>query len=157
MIRNMKVAFIIFVGVFAFCVHGGEKDKSSQVMKNLPDTVYLEKEIIPIAMLQRFQKYFPFSIVESADLQIAAVRSIKSKYELALMEKSGKIHQRVTEELVPAMLHEGMSESEFFCDLYTSLIREGHHGVARFGMFDTESILGQIAFGESSIYPTSFN
>jgi len=126
-------------------------------MKNLPDTVYLEKEIVPIAMLQRFQKYFPFSVIESADLQIGAVRSIKSKYELALMEQSGKIHQRVTEELVPALLHEGMSESEFFCDLYTALIREGHHGVARFGMFDTESILGQIGFGESSIYPTSFN
>jgi len=126
-------------------------------MKNLPDTVYLEKEIVPIAMLQRFQKYFPFSVIESADLQIGSVRSIKSKYELALMEQSGKIHQRVTEELVPKMLHEGMSESEFFCDLYTALIREGHHGVARFGMFDTESILGQIAFGESSIYPTSFN
>ena len=126
-------------------------------MKNLPDTVYLEKEIVPIAMLQRFQKYFPFSVIGPADLQIGAVRSIKSKYELALMEQSGKIHQRVTEELVPAMLHEGMSESEFFCDLYTALIREGHHGVARFGMFDTESILGQIAFGESSIYPTSFN
>lgn len=126
-------------------------------MKNLPETVYLEKEIVPIAMLQRFQKYFPFSVIESADLQIAAVRSIKSKYELALMEKSGKIHQYVTEELVPGMLREGMSESEFFSDLYTAMIREGHHGVTRFGMFDTESILGQIAFGESSIYPTSFN
>ena len=125
--------------------------------KNIPDTVYLEKEIVPLAMLQRFQKYFPFSVIESADLQIGAVRAIKSPYELALMEESGKIHQRVTEELVPAMLREGMSESEFFCDLYTGLIREGHHGVARFGMFDTESILGQIAFGESSIYPTSFN
>ena len=126
-------------------------------MKNLPDTVYLEKEIVPIAMLQRFQKYFPFSKIESADLQIGAVRAIKSQYELDLMIESGKIHQRVTEELVPAMLHDGISESEFFCDLYTALVREGHHGVARFSMFDTESILGQIAFGESSIYPTSFN
>jgi Xaa-Pro dipeptidase len=126
-------------------------------MKNLPDTVYLEKEIVPIAMLQRFQKHFPFSVIEPADNQIGAVRSVKSKYELALMEKSGKIHQRVTEELVPGMLREGMSESEFFCSLYTAMINEGHHGVARFGMFDTESILGQIAFGESSIYPTSFN
>ena len=130
---------------------------AAATMKNLPDTVYLEKEIVPIAMLQRFQKYFPFSKIESADLQIGAVRAIKSKYELDLMIESGKIHQRVTEELVPAMLHEGISESEFFCDLYTALIREGHHGVARFSMFDTESILGQIAFGESSIYPTSFN
>ena len=126
-------------------------------MKKLPDTVYLEKEIVPIAMLQRFQKYFPFSVIESADLQIGKVRSIKSRYELALMEESGKIHQRVTEELVPDLLREGMSEMEFFTELYSLLIHQGHHGVARFGMFDTESILGQIAFGESSIYPTSFN
>jgi Xaa-Pro aminopeptidase len=127
------------------------------MMKNLPDTVYLEKEIVPIGMLQRFQKYFPFTVIESADVQIAKVRSIKSKYELVLMEQSGKIHQRVTEELVPGILREGMSEMAFFSDLYSLLIHEGHHGVARFGMFDTESILGQIAFGESSIYPTSFN
>jgi len=130
---------------------------AAATMKNLPDTVYLEKEIVPIALLQRFQKYFPFSVIESADLQIGAVRSIKSKYELALMEQSGKIHQRVLEELVPGILREGMSESEFFSELYTVMMNEGHHGVARFGMFDTESILGQIAFGESSIYPTSFN
>jgi Xaa-Pro dipeptidase len=130
---------------------------AASTMKNLPDTVYLEKEIVPIAMLQRFQKYFPFSVIESADLQIGAVRSVKSKYELALMEHSGKIHQRVTEELVPAMLHEGISESEFFFNLYMTMMNEGHHGVARFGMFETESILGQIAFGESSLYPTSFN
>ena len=126
-------------------------------MKNLPDTVYLEKEIVPIGMLQRFQKHFPFKNIESADLQIGAVRSIKSKYELGLMEQSGKIHERVTEVLIPGLLREGMSESEFFCDLYSLLIQEGHQGVVRFGMFDTESILGQIAFGESSIYPTSFN
>jgi len=126
-------------------------------MKNLPDTGYLEKEIVPIAMLQRFQKYLPFIVIESADIQIGKVRSVKSGYELALMEESGKIHQRVTEELVPGLLKEGMSEMEFFTELYSLLIHQGHHGVARFGMFDTESILGQIAFGESSIYPTSFN
>ena len=126
-------------------------------MKNLPNTVYLEKEIVPIAMLQRFQKYFPFTVIEPADIQIGKVRSVKSGYELALMEESGKIHQRVTEELVPGILTEGMSEMEFFTELYSLLIHQGHHGVARFGMFDTESILGQIAFGESSIYPTSFN
>ena len=37
------------------------------------------------------------------------------------------------------------------------MIDEGHHGVTRFGMFDTEIILGQIGFGESSIYPSYFN
>ena len=130
---------------------------AAAIIKNIPDTVFLEKEIVPVAMLERFRKYFPFSKIESADSQISGVRAIKSQYEIDRMVESGKIHQRVVEELVPKMLREGMSEADFFCELYTSLIQEGHHGVARFSMFDTESILGQIAFGEGSIYPTSFN
>jgi Xaa-Pro dipeptidase len=126
-------------------------------MQKLPGTVYLEKEIIPVAMLERFLRYFPFEGIESADAQISRVRSVKSEFELSLMRQSGKIHQRVMEELVPGMLHEGMSELEFFCDMFSSFIREGHQGIVRWGMFGAESILGHAAFGVSSIYPTSMN
>ena len=52
-------------------------------------------------MLERFLRYFPFDVIESADAQISRVRSVKSEYELSLMRQSGKIHQRVMEELVP--------------------------------------------------------
>jgi Xaa-Pro dipeptidase len=129
----------------------------ASVMQNLPRTIYLEKEIIPVAMLERFLKYFPFAGIESADAQISRVRSVKSEYELSLMRQSGKIHQRVTEEVVPGMFHEGMSELEFFCDLFTAFINEGHQGIVRWGMFGAESILGHVNFGVSSIYPTSMN
>jgi len=61
------------------------------------------------------------------------------------------------EELVPGMLREGMSELEFFCDMFTAFINEGHQGIVRWGMFGAESILGHAAFGVSSIYPTSMN
>jgi Xaa-Pro dipeptidase len=125
--------------------------------KNLSDSVYIETEVVPLAMYQRFQKYFPFKSFQSVDMQIAAVRAVKSDYELNLMKLSGKIHQKVLEELVPGMLKEGMSEMDLASQIYTALINEGHHGVARFAMFDTEVLLGHIAFGESSIYPTSFN
>lgn len=124
---------------------------------SLPDTVYLETEIVPLAMLQRFQKYFPFKNVKPLDLQVLAVRAIKSRYELDLMEKSGKIHQKVLEEIVPSMLREGINEADFASELYTVMVREGHHGMSRFNMFDTQAVLGQIGFGESSIYPTAFN
>jgi Xaa-Pro dipeptidase len=124
---------------------------------SLPDTVYIETEIVPIALLQRFQKYFPFANVKPLDLQISAVRAVKSKYELSLMEQSGKIHQRVFEEIVPSMLIEGMNEADFAGELYAVMVREGYHGVSRFSMFDTQATLGQICFGESSIYPTAFN
>ena len=123
----------------------------------LPETVYLETEVIPLAMYQRFQKYFPFSDVKPLDAQISSVRAIKSAYEISLMEKSGIIHRRVLEERVPKMIREGMSEAELAAELFFVMMEEGHHGVARFGMFDTEIILGHIGFGESSIYPTCFN
>jgi Xaa-Pro aminopeptidase len=37
------------------------------------------------------------------------------------------------------------------------MVEEGHDGVDRFGMFDVEMFLGNVCFGESSIYPSYFN
>lgn len=123
----------------------------------LPDTVFIEKEFVPLAMYERFKKYFPIGHVQPLDAQLGAVRAVKSGFELALMRQSGAIHQRVLEELVPSLLREGMSEVDLAIDLNATLIREGHQGLVRFAMFDTEMVLGHIAFGESSLYPTSFN
>lgn len=55
------------------------------------------------------------------------------------------------------MLKEGLSEPGLATAIYSALVEEGHHGVVRFSMFDTEMSIGHIAFGESSIYPTCFN
>jgi Xaa-Pro aminopeptidase len=121
------------------------------------ETIYTETELISYAHLQRFLKYFPFKNIVSADKTIADLRSVKSEYELALMKKSGQIHRHVKEDLVPDMLREGMSEAEFGTDLYKVFVEEGHQGLVRFGMFDTEMIMGHIGFGESSLYPSYFN
>lgn len=126
-------------------------------ISNFPCAVYMETEVVPLALYQRFRKYFQITDVRSVDAQIAAVRAIKTTFELSLMEQSGRIHQRVLEDHVPKMLKEGMSEAELASQLFSVMIKEGHHGVARFGMFDTEMVLGHISFGESSIYPTYFN
>jgi len=124
---------------------------------SLPKAVYMETEIVPLALYQRFIKYFQFENVKPADRQIASIRAVKSKYELSLIEQSGRIHKRIFEELLPEVLVEGMSEAELGTRLFTIMIDEGHHGLSRFGMFDTEMILGNICFGESSIYPVSFD
>lgn len=125
--------------------------------KNFPSTVHLETETIPLAFFQRFQKYFPVTDVQAVDRPLAQVRAIKSQYELSLLKQSGEIHRRVLEEMVPNMLKEGMSEAELAIEIYSVLMKEGHQGLARFGMFDTEMLLGHIGFGTSSIYPTYFN
>jgi Xaa-Pro aminopeptidase len=123
----------------------------------IPDTVYLETEVVPMALYSRFQKYFPFTGVKSLDSTVSMLRAVKSPYELSLAEQSGKVHQRVMEERLPCILREGMSEAQLGTELFSIMIEEGHHGIARFGMFDTEIVLGQLGFGESSIYPSYFN
>lgn len=122
-----------------------------------PDEIFIETGVVPVALLERFQKHFPCRRVRSLDNQIAKVRAEKSEYELIFMEQAGEIHRRVLEDLVPDMLREGMSEAELVRDIYSSLIEEGHHAIVRFGMFNTEILVGQIGFGESSIYPTYFD
>lgn len=130
---------------------------AARAFGSFPSEVYLETEFVPLAMLQRIQKYFPFHSIKSVEPVITWVRAIKSEYELALMRESGRIHQKVLEQKIPEMLREGMSEAELALQLYSILIQEGHQGVSRFGMFDTEMLLGHICFGKSSIYPTYFN
>jgi Xaa-Pro dipeptidase len=132
------------------------RDASFAIGK-LSDIVYFETEVLPIGFLQRFQKYFPFSASKSLDIQVAWTRTVKSSFELTIMERSGKIHRRILEEIVPNLLKEGINELEFTISLYSSMVKEGHQGVVRFGMFDTEMGIGQIGFGENSIYPTYFN
>ncbi len=61
------------------------------------------------------------------------------------------------EDLVPEMLQEGMSETDLATELFSVMVEEGHDGLCRFGMFDTEMFLGNVCFGESSIYPSYFN
>jgi Xaa-Pro aminopeptidase len=130
---------------------------AASLFSKLPETCHFEKEIIPVAFLERFLKYFPFKNIKSLDRQISILRSVKSPFELSLTQQSGKIHQHVLEDCVPGILRDGMSEAEFVTELYSLLVAKGHHGISRFSMFDTEMGIGQVGFGESSIYPSYFN
>ena len=54
--------------------------------------------------------------------------------------------------LRPFIFTEGIDELTLTADLYSVMVREGHQGLMRFGMFN-EMLLGQIGFGTSSIAP----
>ena len=61
--------------------------------------------------------------------------------------------QKILEERVLEILEEGISEAEFATKLYSIMVEEGHHGIARFGMLDTEILIGHICFGEKLHLP----
>jgi Xaa-Pro dipeptidase len=121
------------------------------------ETIHIDTEVVTVALLGRFRKYFPCKDIASMDLQALRVRAVKSSYELAILERAGEIHRRVLEVGVPELLREGISEAEFGCDLYSLMVRAGHQGIIRFGMFGVDIAVGQLGFGENSLYPTSFD
>ncbi|MFO7831952.1 MAG: Xaa-Pro peptidase family protein [Desulfuromonadaceae bacterium] len=123
----------------------------------LPQIIHVEGERLPLSAFQRFNKHFKCTTPAPADLSISAVRAVKSEYELERTRKAGIIHQRILEQRIPELLHAGMSEAQFASELYPVMVAEGHHGIARFGMYDTEMLIGHLCFGESSIYPTYFD
>ncbi len=133
----------------------GFRDAAKDI-SHLPATVHLETELVPLALVRRFCKHFPADI-RSLDAPLAKVRSVKSAYELSQMERAGEIHRYVLEDLIPGMLREGMSEAELGIEVFSRMVREGHQGIVRFNMFDTEIVLGHLGFGDSSIYPSYFN
>ncbi|MBP7937238.1 MAG: aminopeptidase P family protein [Phycisphaerae bacterium] len=120
-------------------------------------TIHVDTELVPVGLLARFRKYFPCRETVSLDRQLARLRAVKSPYELAVMERAGAAHGRILEEEVPSLLRKGVSEAEFACDLFSLMVREGHQGVVRFGMFGVDIAVGQLGFGENSIYPTNFD
>jgi Xaa-Pro dipeptidase len=119
--------------------------------------IHVETEVVTVAVLQRFRKYFPCREILSLDTELAWVRATKSPYELDLVARSGAVHRRVMEDGVPRLLREGMSEAELGCELFSLLVREGHQGLVRFAMPGAEIVVGQIGFGENSLHPTSFS
>ncbi|MDA3881435.1 MAG: Xaa-Pro peptidase family protein [Prolixibacteraceae bacterium] len=130
---------------------------AAQAYGKLPENIYLETEFVPLAMFQRFQKHFSFKQYQSLDFQIAQTRAVKSEWELGYMKQAGRIHQRVLEECVPEMLHEGITEADLVADLYRVMVKEGHQGAARFAMHDTEVTVAQLSFGDNSLFPTNFD
>ncbi len=118
---------------------------------------FADTEILTLAQHARFAKYLDAGALEPLDRVLAELRAVKSPYELALMEEAGRLHDEFLLRVIPGMLKEGMSEADMAADIYSAMVRHGHHGVSRFNMPQCEIIGGQASFGESSLYPSSFD
>ncbi|HHT93687.1 MAG TPA: aminopeptidase P family protein [Clostridiaceae bacterium] len=119
--------------------------------------VYMETQTVTIAIKERLQKYFKFDAVKSIDKEILVLRAVKSDYELEFIKESGRQHNYLMTSIIPSILREGMSETDFLSELYTHMLKLGYHGISRFNMFQMEMVIGQTGFGDNSTYPTNFD
>ena len=131
--------------------------EAAAAYEHIPRVAYLEKDFLPMSLWERFSKYFVTEEVKPIAAIINELRWIKSAYELDQMRTAGALHQRLLEVEVPKLLREGMTEAELTAEIYSLFVKEGHEGIARFAMFDTQIVVGQIAIGENALYPTHFD
>ena len=119
--------------------------------------VHLEKEFVPLAYFERVNKYFNFKETLSCDLALSVTRSVKTKYELNIMRIAGKLHGKTLTEFVPSVVRKGISEKELGSEILKYMMDNGHQGIARLSMFNTEMFLGQVCFGDNSMYFNTFD
>ena len=119
--------------------------------------VCIEGDVMTYALLERLRGYLKFTDTVAIDALIMRQRSVKSGYEIECMRESGRQHRRICEDVIPTLMREGISEAELGMEIYCEMMKAGYQGISRFSRFQSELVVGQMGFGENSLYPTSFN
>lgn len=132
------------------------KDAACIIGADLGKT-YVEADLMPLSNMERLRKYFSMASVGALDKTLLAVRAVKTAYELAAIEESGRLHDMLMRDVVPGLLREGMSETDLCVAILEKMYENGFHGATRFQMFQTDIGLGQVGFGTNTLYPTNFD
>lgn len=121
------------------------------------ETAYIDKDVATITVMERLQKAFGISRFLPLDSTLQELRAVKDEYELANIRQAGLLHGKILNDVVPTLLREGMDEAELTASIYKELVALGHQGLTRLHMHQAEQTIGQLGFGDNSIYPTSFD
>jgi len=123
----------------------------------LPDTLYLDTAHATMEWYAMLHKYLPFKNVLPVDGVMMKTRSIKSEYELERLRLAGATIGRLFRDEFPSLIRDGISEAELGAGLYFLFMKNGHHGIVPFSMRNVNEVVGHIAFGSSSLFPSAFN
>jgi len=124
---------------------------------SLPRQIAAEMNGLSWALANSLTKHLSAHQFVPADKILGMSRSRKSAWEIAILREGGSRHARCLTELLPPLLHEGISELEISFKISELFFSEGHHGILRMENYGEEAFLGHIAVGDSANYPSVFN
>lgn len=91
------------------------------------------------------------------DHAVALAKMVKSEFELDILRRCGEKHHHCLYDLLPKVIHPGMTEREISHKAWESFFSEGHMGILRMQAHGEECFLGHVAAGDSGNYPSAFN
>ncbi len=119
----------------------------------LPKIVGMELDVVPLSVMQRFQKGLGECTISDATPLIRNVRSVKSDYEINILKDAALIVDKVCKR-VPEILKEGMTDLELTAELEFVARKAGHQGLVRMRGFNNELFYGHVFSGPDSAVPT---
>jgi Xaa-Pro aminopeptidase len=115
---------------------------------NLPETLGLEMDMVPVRDYFKFQGLFPKTRILDATAAFRETRKIKSPFEINLMKIAGEIGKKVYEKGME-ILKEGMTEIEFGGLLEAIAKGYGHEGLLRVRSLNYEAYSWHVLSGIS--------
>jgi Xaa-Pro dipeptidase len=120
---------------------------------SMPGKVGMELDVVPVAVMQRFQTGLGGCAVSDVTPLIRNVRAVKSSYEINIMKDAALILDKVCKR-VPEILREGMTDLELAAELEFIARKAGHQGLVRMRGFNNEIFFGHTFSGADSAVPT---
>jgi Xaa-Pro aminopeptidase len=120
---------------------------------HLPRFMGMELDVLPANLFFQFQKLFEQIKIKDISNDIRILRSVKSAYEIDIIEQATRLSERVTAS-VPNLLREGMTELELAGLVEAEARKLGHQGIVRMRKWGGEIFYGHLLAGSSAAVPS---
>lgn len=117
----------------------------------------IAKASLPMSLFEIFAKNFPAD-TEFVDISqdLAYVRAIKSNAELDILRLAGKRQAHIFDSL-PSLIEPGITEWWLGTMIRSGMMSAGDAGISRLSSFGSVLGSGNVSFGDSGNYPTTFD
>lgn len=119
--------------------------------------VAAQMSALPWNLATLLQERLPACTFVPADRALALARSIKSPWEQSKMRLAGARHHKALVEILPTLLHPGLTERQIAHISWQVFFDLGHGGLNRMGNYGEDVFLGHLAAGDNGNYPSHFN
>jgi Xaa-Pro aminopeptidase len=121
-----------------------------------PKILGLEYDVLPVANFERYRKAFAEMKFVDISYPLRLLRAVKSEWEVAQMEETGKIYSALLE-YVPTIVRPGITEIELEGLLEAKARILGHETMMRTRGFGFEFHLGGVVAGVRAAIPSYFD
>ncbi len=118
-----------------------------------PRTLGLELDVLPTLLYFKIQKLFPATEILDISDQIRLIRSVKSGWEMDIIEKACLLADQVAEG-AQEFIKEGIPEIELAGKIEAFARKLGHQGIIRMRLWGSELFYGHLMAGSSAAVPS---